>query len=77
MDRLFAFACARRAHGLELDHRRLTGRRLGRSRPDSQKSDVEFEIRLPQPGRTLRYVGDYFTGYPRALARSTEDVTSQ
>jgi hypothetical protein len=63
MDRLFMFACNRHDQGVTLDHRRLTGRRLGRSRPDSQGSDIEFEIRLPQPGRTLRYVGDYFTGY--------------
>jgi len=65
MDRLFMFAVSRRDQGLALDHRRLTGRRLGRSRRDAQGSDIEFEIRLPQPGRTLRYVGNYVSGYEK------------
>ncbi len=64
MDRLFTFARNRRAQGLEFDHRRLTGRRVGRSRPNEQNDDVQFEIRLPQPSRMLSYLGDWYYGLP-------------
>jgi hypothetical protein len=57
MDRLIVFAYERQDLGLQVEHRTLTGRRLGRV--GIARDDVEFAIRLPQPNETLRYIGDY------------------
>jgi len=58
MDVLLLFAYERRDLGVEVDHRRLTGRQV--ARVQLRMGDLAFAIRLPQSGRTLRYVGDYF-----------------
>jgi|HubBroStandDraft_4_1064222.scaffolds.fasta_scaffold287299_2 hypothetical protein len=59
MDCLLGFAYHGRDHGLEIDHRRLPGRQLGRIRIRKDIDDVEFDIRLPQTGGTQSYVGSY------------------
>ena len=61
MDRLVAFAYFRQDVGLEVDHRRLTGRRLGVVQACPDIDDVEFAIRLPPPGGMEKYVGSYVT----------------
>jgi hypothetical protein len=60
MDALLMFAHRRQDEGLTVDHRPLSGRRIGRVRMSAADvGDVEFAIRLPQPGRTESYVGSY------------------
>jgi hypothetical protein len=61
MDQLLMFACERECDGLEVDRRRLPGRRLGVTCVcEEEGDDVEFAIRLPQPGGDIRYDGNYF-----------------
>jgi hypothetical protein len=60
MDSLLVFAYFRRDDGLEVDHRALTGRQLGRVQMSTaDPGDVEFKIRLPQPGGMESYVGSW------------------
>jgi hypothetical protein len=57
---LLVFAYFRRDDGLEVDHRALTGRQLGRVlMSTTDPGDVEYAIRLPQPGGTEAYVGSW------------------
>jgi hypothetical protein len=59
MDCLLGFAYRLQNIGLEIDHRSLPGRQLGRVQICKDIDDVEFAIRLPQPGGTQSYVGSY------------------
>lgn len=75
MDLLLKFVCRRSGQGLEPDHRgHLPGRLAGRVRQARDVDDVEFDIRLPQPHGTPKFVGDY--AVPRA-SRATIDSPSR
>lgn len=61
MDLLLGFAYWRQDEGLEVDHRALPGRQVGRVQMCADIDDVEFAIRLPRTGGVLTYVGSYVT----------------
>jgi len=55
MDRLLVFAYYRRDQGLDIDHRRLQGRLVGRVQIAAD-GDTEYRVRLPQPSGVLKAV---------------------